>query len=532
MAIGQRVGQPSEVNVSARLVQATGTTTSRSLKDRFADTVNVKDFGAKGDGVTDDTAAIQAALNAAEPGRGTVLVPDPQPNQFYNTTAPIRWPSGVNIRGSFRIFHAGAPSPWATGYQLEDHPSIKKTTNTTVAITPYEGGAAVARDCVFYVDKDPVSNIFGQSTKITGLAIVGAGSSLVEYGIYAEAAGGIVIEDVDVAHTKYSFYGRNIWTSRFVNSRFFGRFYVDRGTSLSIINSASGSSQDGFGGWHLRNVIYSSMVSATSDHAHDSAYTFFGTSLTMVGCGCENALSPNANDGTVLQLQGWNRITAINLFGYSTSMASTKPMVSINANDELTLIGGDFSLNAAQTVDIYSQTAGGKVQSIRHRWLNGSTSYPVQQPALAGYSTVDSDLYRTGTWTPAVGFISGSTVGSDGVTYASRSGSYTRQGNLVIVTADITLTSKGTSTGTLVVTGLPIPAGTYPGAAQVMISTGIGVPIKGKVEAATNRIRFYGASSAAGSVVLNTDVTDTAHIEFQAIYQLTGVWVERNGPTP
>ena len=56
-------GTTSLGNISNSTAIATGSTTARSLANRFADVANVRDFGAVGNGVTDDTAAIQAALN-------------------------------------------------------------------------------------------------------------------------------------------------------------------------------------------------------------------------------------------------------------------------------------------------------------------------------------------------------------------------------------------------------------------------------------------------------------------------------------
>jgi hypothetical protein len=62
-----------------------------TVQAKLRETVSVLDFGAVGDGVTDDTAAIQAALSASK----SVLIP-PSDN-FYKITAPLNLPNGCNL---------------------------------------------------------------------------------------------------------------------------------------------------------------------------------------------------------------------------------------------------------------------------------------------------------------------------------------------------------------------------------------------------------------------------------------------------
>ncbi len=64
-----------EIESGRAKFKATGSTTARALRDRAADVVHVKDFGAKGDGTTDDTAALQAALIYARQAGRPIYVP-------------------------------------------------------------------------------------------------------------------------------------------------------------------------------------------------------------------------------------------------------------------------------------------------------------------------------------------------------------------------------------------------------------------------------------------------------------------------
>ena len=83
-------------NISSSTAIATGSTTASSLANRFADVVNVKDFGAVGDGVADDTAAIQAALNS---GAKLVYIP-PTNNSYLVGSLTMPTITGFVLQGS------------------------------------------------------------------------------------------------------------------------------------------------------------------------------------------------------------------------------------------------------------------------------------------------------------------------------------------------------------------------------------------------------------------------------------------------
>jgi Pectate lyase superfamily protein len=66
---------PTSGEASGVLVTPTGATIARSLGEHLAALVNVRDFGALGDGITDDSAAFAAAISVAQSRAAPVYVP-------------------------------------------------------------------------------------------------------------------------------------------------------------------------------------------------------------------------------------------------------------------------------------------------------------------------------------------------------------------------------------------------------------------------------------------------------------------------
>jgi hypothetical protein len=100
----------SFVGLNSSSVTATGSTTARTLANRFSDVVNVKDFGAVGNGVADDTAAIQAAINYASSNVQDsiwTIGPDATPITYYTKPRIVYFPSNIyRIQGTLLLPNA------------------------------------------------------------------------------------------------------------------------------------------------------------------------------------------------------------------------------------------------------------------------------------------------------------------------------------------------------------------------------------------------------------------------------------------
>lgn len=133
-------GLAADDQIMVSAVDADGKPTG--WRKKYRDMLNVRDFGAKGDSTTDDTAAIQAALDAASTrGISAVLFPTGT-YKVSATTADNNFFSALTVHSGQRLlFEAATLQLTTNGYDFYAVLNIHNVNNVTV-----EGGLTIIGD--------------------------------------------------------------------------------------------------------------------------------------------------------------------------------------------------------------------------------------------------------------------------------------------------------------------------------------------------------------------------------------------------
>lgn len=133
-------GLAADDQIMVSAVDADGKPTG--WRKKYRDMLNVRDFGAKGDSTTDDTAAIQAALDAASTrGISAVLFPTGT-YKVSATTADNNFFAALTVHSGQRLlFDAATLQLTANGYDFYSVLNIHNVNNVTV-----EGGLTIIGD--------------------------------------------------------------------------------------------------------------------------------------------------------------------------------------------------------------------------------------------------------------------------------------------------------------------------------------------------------------------------------------------------
>jgi hypothetical protein len=211
---------------SSTLILAAGSTTQRTLASRFADVLNVKDFGAKGDGSTDDTAAVQAAVNAALANGGTVIFP----------------------RGKYRV----------TDRIVVGYVWVSETDGVNLSLANLEAAGSYNSTNHTAAQNAPFVSLVGQPGAVIwgDFATAGTQKAIIYYGIIGNN-GKLTLDQARIEHLTIlgqeafsgGVYSPPAWTSALpANQHQIGIFYPEA-RSITISNVNVGETDYGFVTW-------------------------------------------------------------------------------------------------------------------------------------------------------------------------------------------------------------------------------------------------------------------------------------------
>jgi hypothetical protein len=160
-----------------------------------------------------------------------------------------------------------------------------------------------------------------------------------------------------------------------------------------------------------------------------------GTAVAATLCNTVAAADNNETQITFSPASNYSATGAIGVTIEST----------VSANSALKFYTYNGGLAEAARID----SSGNYIPKNAAKGVNFTANTPA-----AGMTSQLLNWYEEGTWTPVLRFGGGTT----GITYTTQQGRYTRVGRTVTIRFEITLSSKGSSTGEADITGLPFAA--------------------------------------------------------------------------